>query len=259
MTSALLLIGGMHLYYATTGSGQPLVYIHGNTGSSLWFSKVMEIPGFQTFALDLPNFGRSSALSGDVDLHAYADCVQEFIEALGLKSPIVVGHSLGGAVAQSLALRHPGIVKALVLVDSSSPKGLLTPRERYPFVEMMRKDRNILSKALAATVPTLRDPLFFDSLVDDAARMAEKAWIGNAEALSRFDVSAETSGFREPVLVIWGREDFIITETMAKDTAQAYPDAELVIVEDVGHSVIAENPGKFLDILALFTERIGKR
>jgi len=257
MTSAFILIGGLQLFYATAGSGQPLVYIHGNTGSSQWFSRVMEIPGYRTFALDLPNFGRSSPLPGEADLHVYADYAKKFIEAMRLESPIVVGHSLGGAVAQSLVLRYPGTARALVLVDSSSPQGLLTPRERYSLIEMMRKDKGILSKALAATVPTLKDLTFFASLVDDATLMAEKAWVGNAEALSHFDVSASTASFKGPVLVIWGKGDFIVSEEMARETAQAFPGAELQIVENVGHSIIVENPGLFVNITKTFLAKIG--
>jgi len=259
MTSAFISVGGIQLFYVTAGSGRPLVYIHGNTGSSRWFSRVMEMPGCQTFALDLPNFGRSSQLPGDADLNVYADYVAEFISAMHLKSTIVAGHSLGGAVAQSLALRYPGLVEALVLVDSSTPKGLLTPRERYPLIEMMRKDRGILSKALAATAPTLQDQAFFESLVDDAVVMAEKAWIGNAEALSHFDVSDATPSYPGPVLVIWGRGDFIITEEMARETANAFPHGELEILENVGHSVIVENPGKFTEIVAAFLAEIEKK
>ncbi|MDP2790197.1 MAG: alpha/beta hydrolase [Rectinemataceae bacterium] len=252
MTNAFLLIGGLHLYYTASGSGQPVVYVHGNTGSSRWFSKVLDIPGFQTFALDLPNFGRSSPLEGEPDLNVYADYVGKFIEALHLKSPIVVGHSLGGAVAQSLAVRKPDLVGGLVLVDSASPKGLITPRERYPFIEMMRKDRSILSKALASTVPSLKDPEFFESLLDDAVVMAEKAWTGNAEALSRFDIEDRTTSFMKPVLVIWGRGDFIVSELMAQDTARSYPKSRLKIIEGVGHSIIVENPETFIELLTDF-------
>ncbi|MCX7026588.1 MAG: alpha/beta hydrolase [Spirochaetes bacterium] len=233
----------------------PLVYVHGNTGSSLWFSKVMEVPGFKTYALDLPNFGRSDPMPGDIDLHRYAKYLKGFIDALGLNSPFIAAHSLGGAVAQSLALSFPEILNALVLVDSSSPKGLVTPKDRHPLIEMMRKDRSFLSKALAATVPTLKDPAFFEALVDDAMKMAAKAWIGNAEALSSFDIFARTSAFTKPVLVLWGKSDYIVTETMARETAEAYPTGTLKVLEGVGHSVIAEDPARFVDLLLDFTAK----
>ena len=104
MKSAFAMVDGLRLHYITSGKGLPLVYVHGNTGSSLWFSRVMDVPGFRTYALDLPNFGQSDPLPGDVDLHRYAAYLKGFIDVLGLEAPIVAAHSLGGAVAQSLAI-----------------------------------------------------------------------------------------------------------------------------------------------------------
>jgi branched-chain amino acid transport system permease protein len=256
MNNAFAVVDGLRLYYASSGEGLPLVYVHGNTGSSLWFSRVMEVPGFRTYALDLPNFGRSDPQPGAVDLHRYAACLKGFMEALSLEAPLLVAHSLGGAVAQSLAISSPESLRALLLVDSSSPKGLLTPRDRHPLIEMMRQDRSFLSKALAATVPTLKDPAFFETLVDEAMKMAPAAWVGNAEALSRFDVSAGTSGFTKAVGVLWGKGDYIVTEAMARETAAAYPKGELQILEGVGHSVIVEDPPRFLGILRDFAAKL---
>jgi branched-chain amino acid transport system permease protein len=249
-------VSGIKLCYRTEGEGKPLVYVHGNTGSSLWFSKVMKVPGCRTYALDLPNFGNSDPLEGAVDLRRYADHLKGFIDALGLGSPLVAAHSLGGAVAQSMAISSPESLCGLVLIDSAAPRGLVTPRERHPLIEMMRKDRSFLSKALAATLPTLKDPAFFEALVDDALRMAEPAWIGNAEALSRFDISERAAEFAKPVLVLWGRSDCIVTEAMARETAAAYPKGELKILEGVGHSVIAEDPARFMDLLMDFIAKL---
>jgi len=256
MVDSFVTIAGISMFYVVAGEGVPIVYIHGNTGSSRWFSRVMEIPGYKTIALDMPNFGRSGALPEPVDLHRYADYVAGFIRELKLEKPVLVGHSLGGAVAQSIALRYPELSRAMILVDSSSPRGLLTPKDRYPLIEMMRKDRAFLSKALAATVPTLQDSAFFESLVDDAMAMAEPAWIGNAEALGKFDISEKTREYEKPVLVIWGKMDYIITEAMARETAQAYPAGDLRIVESAGHSVVVENPGQFRELVVSFLRNV---
>lgn len=252
MTEGFVTVQGMNLFYVTEGEGIPVLYIHGNTGSSAWFYRVMNLPGYKTYALDMPNFGRSSELPGEVDLHRYADVVKGFAEALKLENPIVVAHSLGGAVAQSLAVRYPEMLRALVLIDSSAPNGLVTPKEHYPLIEMMRGNRAVLYNALKATVPTLEDEVFFELLVNDATLMAPKAWVGNAAALGSFNVSDKTSAFTKPVLVIWGRKDGIITEKMAQDTATAYPAGSLKIIEGVGHSVLVENPPLFKNLLKDF-------
>jgi len=252
MTSAFVMACGIQLFYVAAGAGSPIVYIHGNVASSRWFSPVMEVPGYATYALDMPNFGRSQELPGEVDIHAYADCVKEFLDALGLEDPLIVAHSLGGAVSQSLAIRYPDRVKALMLVDSSSPKGLFTPPERYPFYEMMMKDRNIVAKSLAMIAPGLKDPAFLEALVDDAMKMAGKAWVGHAKALSAFDVSAGAASFGKPVLVIWGAGDYLVTRAMAEETAAAYPAAALRVLDGVGHSPMVEDPERFKALLKEF-------
>jgi pimeloyl-ACP methyl ester carboxylesterase len=245
-------IGDLGIFFVEQGEGTPVLDVHGNTGSCRWFERVMDVPGARTVALDMPNFGRSKPLPGEPDIDRYADAVAAFIRARGLDRPVLVGHSLGGAVAMSLAARNPTLVRGLVLVDSAAPSGLVTPKDRHPLIEMMRTNRAALAQALRAVVPTLADEVFFQSLVDDAERMAARAWVGNAEALGRFDYRGRTAAFEGPVLVAWGRKDVVITEAMARETAAAFPDARLEILEDVGHSVMAENPGRFVALIADF-------
>lgn len=252
MEGNYLVVDGISMFFAAAGAGIPILYIHGNVGSSRWYSRVMEVPGFRTVAVDMPNFGRSGPLPGKPDLHAYADSVASFIRAAGLGQPVVVAHSLGGAVAQSLAVRHPGLVAALVLVDSSAPYGLKTPPERHPLIEMMRASRAIMEQALAPMAPTLQDPVFFASLVDDAMAMAAPAWIGNAVALSGFDLGARCGEFAKPVLVIRGAKDFLITAKMAEDTAAAFPAGRLATVDHVGHALMVEDPALFVKMIADF-------
>ncbi|MEJ5183647.1 MAG: alpha/beta hydrolase [Rectinemataceae bacterium] len=259
MESGVLAVNGMSMFFIAAGAGLPVLYIHGNTGSSRWWSRVMELPGYRTIAVDMPNFGASSPLEGEPDLHAYAEAVAGFMEAMGLASAVVAGHSLGGAVAQALAIRHPDKVRALVLVDSGAPTGLVTPKERYPLIELMRMSREVLEKALQAVVSTLEDKEFFRELVDDAQKMAPRAWVGNAEALSRFDISAQCANYRGPVLVLRGELDPIITAAMAEETARAYPNARLISLQGVGHSIIVEKPALFLKIMQEYLAEIGVR
>jgi pimeloyl-ACP methyl ester carboxylesterase len=240
------------IFSVERGEGIPVLYVHGNTGSWRWFERVMDVPGARTVALDMPNFGRSKPLSGDPDIDRYADAVAAFIRVRGLDRPVIVGHSLGGAVVMSLAARLPQLPRALVLVDSAAPGGLATPKDRHPVIELMRTNRAVLQQALRAVVPGLKDDAFLASLVDDAAMMAAPAWIGNAEALGRFDYRGRLSAFTGPVLVAWGRKDIIVTEAMARETAAAFTDAKLEILEDVGHSVIVEDPKRFVSLITDF-------
>ncbi len=244
--------GAVQVHYVEQGEGVPVLYVHGNTGSVRWFERVMDVPGCRTIALDMPNFGRSGPLPGEPDLDSYADAVAGFIRGLDLDRPVLVGHSLGGAVCISLAARFPDLARGMILVDSAAPSGLVTPEERYPGIELMRTSRAVLAQALAAVAPTLQDREVLDSLVDDAARMAAPAWIGNARALGRFSDVGRCGAFTAPVLVLRGGKDIIITEAMARETAAAFPAGRLQILEHVGHSPMVEDPAGFAGIVARF-------
>jgi branched-chain amino acid transport system permease protein len=252
MDGTVVDIGDLAIFFVEHGKGMPVLYVHGNTGSCRWYERVLDVPGARTVALDMPNFGRSKPMVGEPDIDRYADAVAAFLRARGLDRPVLVGHSLGGAVAMSLAARSPRLIRGLVLVDSAAPSGLVTPKDRHPLIEMMRTNRVVLTQALRTVVPTLVDEAFFQSLVDDATQMAAPAWVGNAEALSRFDYRGRLEAFTGPVLVVVGRKDALITEAMARETAAAFTDARLEILEDVGHSVMAENPKRFISIIEEF-------
>ena len=252
MKSGKVNVGDVAIHYVEQDAGVPVLYVHGNTGSLRWFDRVMQIKDAKTTALDMPNFGQSDPLHGAPDIDTYADAVDAFITCQAMDRPILVGHSLGGAVAISLAARFPRRFRGLVLVDSAAPSGLVTPKEHHPLIEMMRTNREVLAQALRAVVPTLKDEPFFNLLVDDAAKMAPAAWVGNAEALGRFDYRGRCAAFNGPVLVIWGRKDVIVTEAMARETADAFPHARLTILESVGHSVVVEDPAVFTGHLEEF-------
>ena len=231
----------------------PILYIHGNTGCNLWFERVMDIPGRRTIALDLPNFGRSDRID-EADIDRYASSVAGFIRELDLGSPVVVAHSLGGAAGIALAVNHPQLVSRLMLADSAAPDGLTTPEEHYGIIELYRTSRSLMKKALAAVTPTLDDNAFLNRLADNAMLMNPTAFTGNARALERFDYTGRTQAYTGPVRVVVGRKDTIITEDMARRTADAFPSGELLVLDDVGHSVMVENPQEFVRLVAEFVE-----
>ncbi|GAB6088879.1 alpha/beta fold hydrolase [Spirochaeta dissipatitropha] len=261
MNPHIALIKGVHISYllhvsengkaGAESALKDLLYIHGNTGCNLWFSKVLHQPGCRVFAPDMPNFGESDHIDS-ADIDTYADYMADFILEMKLSKPIIVGHSLGGGVAMSIASRYPELASALVLVDSCAPDGLVTPEEHYPAIEAYKTNRDFMHQGLAAVCPTLDDPDFLDLLADQAMKMNPIAFSGNARALARFSVIGKTDRFTGPVLVLYGEKDIIITEEMAEKTARSFGSSELEIISDVGHSVIVENPELFTESLQAF-------
>jgi pimeloyl-ACP methyl ester carboxylesterase len=254
MTEKNVTLRGRRIVFREQGAGDPVVLVHGNTGCGLWYSRVMDLPGFRAVAPDLPNFGDSDGID-TVDIDVYADWLLYFLDALDIRDAAVVGHSLGGAVAMSLAVRHPGRVRRLMLVDSCPVNGLVTPEAHYPVIEMYRTNREMLKKGLQAVTPTLKDDALFLELLDKALRMNPEAFTGNPRALARFDYTGRTAAYEGPVHVVWGSRDVIINRQMAEATARAFPKGTLEMLEGVGHSVMVEDPPRFRALLLAFLKR----
>ncbi|RII86424.1 alpha/beta fold hydrolase, partial [Clavibacter californiensis] len=120
--TAMLDVGGRRARHRVTGSGDPLLLLHG-IGRSLedWDEQHDRLSdGHELHSLDLPGFGWSDPVAGATTLESLADALPVYLDAAGVAVPVtVVGNSLGGAVAMTLATRHPDRVRALVLADSA--------------------------------------------------------------------------------------------------------------------------------------------
>ncbi|MFP4209624.1 MAG: alpha/beta fold hydrolase [Alkalispirochaeta sp.] len=242
-------------YWEYGEAGAPvLLFIHGNTGGKLWFESVMNVPGYRTIALDMPNFGDSSRLD-TAEIDTYALYVAEFLTALEVTGAYVVGHSLGGAVAIALAVDYPVLVDRLLLVDSAPVEGLFTPEEYYPVIERYKDDPELLKNALRSVTPTMQDEAFLQRLTETAMQMNPIAFTGNPRALERFDYRGRVGEVRKMVLVVRGELDALITDEMARATADAFPYGELQSLEGVGHSVMVEDPDRFRTLIEEFGAR----
>src|SRR5918912_921207 len=117
-------VSGVRLYYyaaGTRGTGEPVVFLHGfPTSGHLWNDVVPLVPaGHRVVVLDLLGYGRSDRPQGrPVGVRAHAERVIELFDALGINYACVVGHDVGGGIAQWLAVRFPQRVSRLCLVDS---------------------------------------------------------------------------------------------------------------------------------------------
>jgi pimeloyl-ACP methyl ester carboxylesterase len=110
-------IGGNRIHYVETGEGRPIVFVHGLGGQLHHFRHPMfpMLPGYRLIALDRPGSGYSVRAAGaTARLTEQADVVAKFIQALRLEKPLLVGHSLGGAVALTVALNHPDTISGVI-------------------------------------------------------------------------------------------------------------------------------------------------
>lgn len=242
------------IHYIKSGSGpKSLVLVHGNFASARFFEPLIALVPkneYTVYALDLPNFGFSEELEGEVSIEKYADALGAFIEKLSISNIILLGHSLGGAVAMGYAVKNPEKLQKLILVDPAPVYGMPKYDEStYKIIELYRKNPDMIKKALMINAPTYEDEKFFEKITADALRMAKGAFIGNAKALANYNYSEQAKNIEIPVTVVYGDKDVILTLESMELTAKAFKNGELIVLEDIGHSPVVENPEEILRII----------
>ena len=113
-------VNGLHMYYEIHGTGQPLVLLHGGVGAIEMFGKVLPplAEGRRVIAVDLQAHGRTADADRPLSFELMADDVAALFEHLEIERADVMGYSLGGGVALQTAIRHPVVVRKLVLVST---------------------------------------------------------------------------------------------------------------------------------------------
>ena len=233
---------GARVWYAerrdSSSPYPPLVLVHGAGGSHLdWPAELFRLPGMTVLALDLPGHGRSPG-PGRQSIDGYAGDVIGLMDALDLKRAIVGGHSMGGAVAQMMAINCPERVAGLILISTGA---------------RLRVHPDILSSVLsdpASVYERLRAWMWAGPTSEQArrrwqARMAatEPGVVhGDYVACNAFDVMDRVSAIAAPALILVGTADRMTPPKFSAYLAAHIPGAQLVTVEGGGHLVMLEQP-----------------
>lgn len=273
-------VGRVSVAYAEQGQGdRALVLIHG-LGSYMpaWRDNVAALAKrHRVIAIDLPGHGKSSKRSDHIySMEWFATVVQGVIEELGLRRPVLVGHSMGGQIALTHALRHPGAARALVL---TSPAGLETfaAGEAQWLADVVTED--FTSNATPAAI-YVRHTQSFHHMPRDAHFMVTDrvAVIGGPDfpqycravscsvrAMLDEPVYARLPEVRVPVLVVFGQHDRLIpnpllhggsTERLARAIVPRMPRSELVMLPRAGHMAQLEQPGAWNAAVLEFLGRV---
>lgn len=259
-------VGGARLHFTDQGAGPALVMVHGLGGQLRNFTYALadRLAGdFRVVAVDRPGSGYSRAAPGPwPDVRAQGRLVAEFVETLGLDRPVLVGHSLGGAVALAAAVQAPERVGGLALLAP-----LTRPLDKAPEAfRLLQRDSALARSLIARTVgvPLGRltapaslklifapDPVPDDFPVRGGGLLALRP--ANMEANS-FEISAAKDdmealvprygAIRQPVSILYGRGDNLLDpELHGRRTADEIPGGELELI-DGGHMLPVTHPAQ---------------
>ena len=233
-------VNGRALHYAETGGGSPtLVLIHGAGGNHATWTRQLEglADAARVIALDLPGHGASPG-DGCRAVADYAAAVRGFLGALGAGPVVLGGHSMGGAITQTVALGAPELLRGLVLVGTGA-KLRVFPK----LFELLEKD---YAAGVAFISGYAWSPASSPALKEGGRRaMLETraaVTLGDFRACDGFDVLARVGQLRLPALVVVGEDDQLTPPKYAEFLTGAIPGAQLVRIPRAGHYVMLEQP-----------------
>lgn len=240
-------MAGLKLAYEVTGDGPPLLLIQG-LGYSGWGWEPIVAPlaeSYQVITFDNRGIGASDAPPGPYDTAIMAADAVSVLDAVGVERAHVMGASLGGMIAQQVALDHPERVDRLILA-CTTPGGkasfpLPAPTERLIREAAGRRQEEAVR---LFTVNALSSPGPVDELV--ARRLAEPqnplAWQAQAGAALKHDAWDRVGDITAPTLIVHGTADRVVDPRNAPLLAERIPGAELELLEGLGHLFFWDDP-----------------
>lgn len=256
-------VNGLRIHYLAQGFGPTVLLLHG-LGSCGEDWLLLQAPAlrqrYRVLMPDLRGHGRSDVPPGPYTVSQMADDIAGFLEAVRAGPAHVVGLSLGGAVAQSLAVRHPERVRSLVLVNTFAylrPKGWAEWRRTLarflvPLVNLARYARMEAEELFPRPDQRgLRRVAF--------QRLCSTHPVGFRAALlaaARYDGRRDLARIRVPTLVVAGLEDTVVPLRAKEELAARIPGACLVTVPRSGHATPTDQPVLFNRLLLQFLKSV---
>ncbi len=247
-----------NIFYFSNGAENatrpPLIFIHGAGGTHLhWPHQIRRMPNQRVLALDLPGHGKSAGF-GSQSISDYANQIVEFLDAARLNAAVFFGHSMGSAIALTLALEFPKRVLGLGLVGSGArlsvnPQILESTASDLLFPHAIK----LINEAeFSANVnPRLKELA--------AQRMNEirpSVLHGDFLACNEFDVMSRLGEISKSTLILCGADDILTPVKYSEFLHAQIANSRLVIVPNAGHMVMLEAPQTVADEIGAFADSI---
>lgn len=262
-------VGRIKLCYQREGAGPPILFISGLGGDQYgWAPVVARLRRrYECITFDNRGIGQSSRPRNGYTVSDLTRDTLGLLDRLSISRTHIVGISMGGLIAQSIALQRPEFVGGLVLVGSfaaPSPRLMHVLNSRKFMQRSMERYEYIWALAAWMFGPESLGKLGF---VDDFAKkvagsphpQALHAFDQLVDGIGQFDARAQLKQIRQPTLVMVGEHDILTTPHQARILVEGIPGAELVVLPGVGHFCHLEDPKGFASRVAGFLKRVEAR
>jgi 3-oxoadipate enol-lactonase len=237
----------------------PLVLIHAlGTSAALWDGIAAHLPRHRLLRMDLRGHGASDVPPAPYAMGTLIRDVERLIDHFALKETVVVGVSLGGMIAQGLAVKRLDLVRGLVLSNTAARIG--TAAQWQDRIATVRDQGlgTIADPTMERWLGrTWRDNPALTALRDGFLKTDPQGWMGCAAAIAGTDFYETTATLRLPTLAIAGANDGSTPPDLVRETADLIPGARFHLMRGAGHLPMAEQPADYAATLATFLREIG--
>ena len=250
-----------YLPYVEQGDadGVPIVMLHGVTDSWRSFEPVLpHLPdSIRAIVVTQRGHGDAPKPDGGYTIPQLAEDVVELMDDLGIERAIVVGHSMGGWVAQRMAIDHPERMLGVVLAASFG-RAVRDVPELAAFCEEMATAQDPIPEELArefqeSTVATPLQPEMLDTFVAESLKLPARVWRAAFGGFLDINHRDDLGEIRAPTLIVWGDEDAFIPREDQEVLEEALENARLLVFEGIGHALHWEQPERFAADVAEFS------
>ncbi len=268
MPSKFLTLDGAAVHYLHTGPttlpdvppafarGALFVLVHAaGSNAGMWRRQLDGLGAAHgALALDLPGHGRSGGVEGLATVDAYADLVIRAVEALALRPCVLVGRSMGGAIAMAIAARRPAFVCGLVLA-CTAPRFSFTP-------EGLAVHRDVIRGRLPQqfTTETFSPATGMDLMREawtEQVKTDPRVRYGDFLACQAFEARDLLPRIAVPTLVVAGADDQVTPVALAEELTRGIRGARLEVIARAGHQAPLEQAEEFNRLVAAFAEGLG--
>ena len=241
--------------------GTPLLFIHGWLGSSLeWIYQYNYFNSKEhIIILDLPGFGNSNKPKTKYSIEFFTKHILDFIKLLGYNEIILIGHSLGGIIAQNIIIQKPTLVKKLILISTAATFSQSIKNKITLFwVNLIFKltYKNFLKNIIKQIFSIKSENREFKRLYNNTLKIPKSVVLSTFKNMtSKFNLNKELSKIFQPTLLIYGNKDRIISKSSIKNLGDSIPNSEIHIIENSPHRVMVEN---YIEVNKIINDFINK-
>lgn len=256
-------VNDIEMYYEQQGNGEDLVLISGGSVDNTTWDPIYKqlTKSYRVLRFDNRGAGKTDAPPGNYTIPQMADDTAVLMNKLNIKSAYIIGHSMGGYIAQQLTLTHPSQVKKLVLVTSRAKPSAACALLNKTWQEMLKQGvplelviKNVMGVMFSNDFLTDEQKVqhYLKEKLNNPIRQTLRGLKGQQAAVNTYDSSDRLAKINVPTLIIGAEDDSMLPLFNSQFLAQAIPHAKLAVLKNCGHMPQYEKPEELFKLIYRF-------